>query len=182
MNENGAEESTTSKSNLLSSTIQHSPSNFIRILVIIALASLLFCILIIFIIAMLIKTQRFHLPSSEDKVSSSSFSRSSITATSTADFPNEIYQFKPQSILSYNHSPPYGNYFPTFLPGLVPQGNLSPRFYRPYLGHDRRPRRTPVHIQSPSVSSSNQGLLTTNRRIHRPTITRLQNGDVLISA
>jgi len=188
--------STTSKSNLFSSTIKQTTTNFIRILVIIAIASLLFFILIIFIIAMLIKSHRFHLSSSsEDKVSSSSFAHSTSTGTST-DFHNEIYQFKPQSFISTDYSRRYENYLttrPTFIPGLVPQTNLSPRFYRQYQGFDeQRRRRTPVNIQSPSLSSISpfvdRGSLTSNkynntkRQTHLPIVTRLQNGDVLISA
>lgn len=149
-------QSTTLESISFSATFNHPPAQFVRVLVIIALASLLFCILIIFIIAMLIKTRRFPLSSSsEDKVSSSSFIHSSSTATS-----NEIYQFKPQSILSYD----YSSTRPTFLPGLV---SLSPRFYRPYAQFPRRTSTFPC---------------TTNQRSHFPTVTHLQNGDVLISA
>lgn len=163
----------TSQSILFSSPMQQARTNFIRILVIITLASLLFCILIIFIIAMLIKTRRFRWPStSDDKISSSSFIHSTSTAIS-----NEIYQFKPQSILSYDYSQRHGNYFctrPTYLPGLVPQTNLSPRFSRPYSAFDTHYRRAPVHIQSPSLTYTDQGLF--------PSIKHLQNGDVLISA
>jgi hypothetical protein len=157
MYENLSDPSTTSKSILFSSTIkQIIPTDFLRILVIIALASLLFFILIIFIIIMLIKTHRFRLSSSsEDKISSSSFASSASTITSN-DYPNDIYQFKSQT---YDYSQ---HYYPTFIPGLVPQTNLSPRFYRSaYQGFNER--RIPVHIQS-------------------PIITHLQNGDVLISA
>ena len=163
----------TSQSILFSPPIQQTRTNFIRILVIITLTSLLFCILIIFIIAMLIKTRRFRWPStSDDKISSSSFIHSTSTAIS-----NEIYQFKPQSILSYDYSQRHGNYFstrPTYLPGLVPQTNLSPRFSRPYSAFDTHYRRAPVHIQSPSLTYTDQGLF--------PSIKHLQNGDVLISA
>jgi len=121
---------------------------FLRILAIIALASLLFFILIIFTMIMLIKTHRFRL-------SSSSFARSASIITSN-DYPNDIYHFKSQT---YDYSQ---HYYPTFIPGLVPQTNLSPRFYRSaYQGFNER--RIPVHIQS-------------------PIITHLQNGDVLISA
>ncbi len=134
---------------------------------------------------MLIKSHRFHLSSSsEDKVSSSSFAHSTSTGTST-DFHNEIYQFKPQSFISTDYSRRYENYLttrPTFIPGLVPQTNLSPRFYRQYQGFDERRRRAPLHIESPSLSSNNHRLLTTNQRTHLPTITHLKNGDVLISA
>jgi hypothetical protein len=143
-------------------TIKPTPTELIRILVIIAIASLLFFILIIFILAMLIKSHRCHLSSiSEDKVSSSSFAQSISTAMS-ADFPQEIYQYKPPSNLSNHYSKP------RLIPGLVPQTNLSPRFYRQ--------RRTPLYIQSPSI---NHGA---NKRIHRPIITHLKNGDVIISA
>lgn len=104
---------------------------------------------------MLIKTRRFRLfSSSEDKISSSSFARSASTVTSN-DYPNDIYHFKSQT---YDYSQ---HYYPTYLPGLVPQNNLSPRFYRSY--HEYNQRRVPIHIQS-------------------PIITHLQNGDVLISA
>ncbi len=149
---------TTSKSILFSSTIKRIlPTNFLRILIIIALASLLFFIVIIFIIVMLIKTHRFRLSSSsEDKISSSSFARSASTVTSN-DYHPDIYQFKSQT---YDYS---RHYYPTYLPGLVPQANLSPRFYRSYQGFNDRQRRIPLHIQS-------------------PIITHLQNGDVLISA
>lgn len=156
--ENLSDPSTTSKSILFSSTIkQILPTNFLRILIIIALASLLFFIIIIFIIVMLIKTHRFRLSSSsDDKISSSSFARSASTVTSN-DYPPDIYQFKSPI---YDFSRPC---YPTYLPGLVPQTNLSPRFYRPYQNFNDRQRRIPVHIQS-------------------PIITHLQNGDVLISA
>ncbi|UJR09466.1 hypothetical protein I4U23_013704 [Adineta vaga] len=168
--------------------------NFVRILVLIAIASLLFFILIMFIIAILIKTHRFRLSSfSEDKVSSSSFAPSISTAIST-DLSNEIYQFKQPSSLSMDYSRRYEQNLtmkPTFIHGLVPQANLSPRFYRQYQGFDQR-RRVPIQIESPSLSSMNpfvdQEFLTSNRynnmktRTHLPIVTHLQNGDVLISA
>jgi hypothetical protein len=137
---------------------------------------------------MLIKSHRLSLSTlSEDKISSSSFAPSTLTAIS-ANFQNEIYQFKPQSFILNDYSKRYENYFetirpPTFIHGLVSQPNLSAHFYRQYQGFDERRRRTPLHIQSPSPSYINHGLLTTNnRRTHLPTITHLQNGDVLISA
>jgi len=101
---------------------------------------------------MLIKSHRFHLStiSEDDKMSSIS-----------TDFPNEIYNFKPQSFIS-------NDYFPTFIHELVPQTNLSPRFYRQYQGVNERQR------QPPSLSYINHRLL--------PTITHLKNGDVLITA
>lgn len=172
--------SSTLKSNFFSSTMIQQPTiNFIRILILIAILSLLFFILILFIIAMLIKSRRFRLSTlSGDKISSSSFAPSSSTAIS-ADLSNEIYQFKPQSFISNDYSKRYEDYFstkPTFIPGLVPQTNLSPRFYRQYQGHDERQRRIPLNIQSPSLSHIN------HKRTHFPTITHLQNGDVLISA
>ena len=153
--------------------IQPAPKTFIRILVIIILASLLFCVLIIFIIAMLIKARRFRWPStSDDKTSSSSFIHSTSTALS-----NEIYQFKPQSILSYDYSQRHANHFyarPSsyYLPGLVPQTNLSPRFYRSVSGWNPHYRR--AQIRSSSLTHTDQGLF--------PSIRHLQNGDVLISA
>jgi hypothetical protein len=191
--------SNTSIFNLFSSTtkqLNQTTTSFIRILVIIALISLLFFILIIFIIAILIKSHRFRISSSsEDKVSSSSFAQSISTAIST-DFSNEIYQFKQQPIISIDYSRRYENYLtprPPLIHGLVPQTNLSPRFYRQYQGFDeQRRRRTPVNIQSPSLSSispfADRGSLTSNkynntkRQTHLPIVTRLQNGDVLISA
>lgn len=193
--------STTSMLNLFSSTTKqfnHTTNGFIRILVIIAIISLLFFMLIIFIIAILIKSHRFRISSSsEDKVSSSSFAQSISTAIST-DFCNDIYQFKQEPIISLDYSRRYENYLtarpsPPFIHGLVPQTNLSPRFYRQYHGFDeRRRRRAPVHVQSPSLSSINpyidHGLLTSNKynntknRTHLPSVARLQNGDVLISA
>jgi hypothetical protein len=178
--------STQSMFNLFSSTTQQTdqtPPNFNRILIIIAIASLLFLILIIFIIAILIKLHRFRITSStEDKVSSSSFAPSTITAISS-DFPSEIYQFKPDKpIISRLYD----------IPGLVPHTNLSPRFHRSYhRGYDER-RRIPLHIQSPTLARINpfidHGLLTidkhanTKRRTNLPRVTRLQNGDVIISA
>ncbi|CAF1076383.1 unnamed protein product [Rotaria sordida] len=186
-----------------SSTKQiHTISNsFIFILIIITIISLLCFILIISIITILIKTHRCRLllsSSSEDKVSSSSFAQSTSTAIST-DFSNEIYQFQQLPILSTDYSKHYENYLitqPKFIHGIVPQTNLSPRFYRHYQGFDKTQRRAPLHIQSPSLSYVNtfidHGLLTTNtssynndnikKRNHLPTITHLQNGDVLISA
>ncbi|CAF3425926.1 unnamed protein product [Rotaria socialis] len=178
-------------------------TSFVSILIIITIVTLLCFILIIFIIAMLIKTHRCRLSSSsEDKVSSSSFAQSTSTAIST-DFSNEIYQFQQLPIISTDYSRRYENYLitrPTFLHGIVPQSNLSPRFHRQYQGLERIQRRAPLQIKSPSLSCNNKytdhGLLTTNkydnnnnnnnnntkRRNHLPTVTHLQNGDVLISA
>lgn len=124
---------------------------------------------------MLIKARRFRWPStSDDKISSSSFIHSTSTAVS-----NEIYQFKPQSILSYDYTQRLGHSFsnrPTYLPGLVPQANLSPRFYRSSSGWDRHYRQAlpSAQIRSSSLTHPNQGLF--------PSIRHLQNGDVLISA
>jgi hypothetical protein len=171
-------------------------TSFARILVLIAVAGLLFFILIMFIIAILIKSHRFRVSSfSEDKVSSSSFAPSISTAMSS-DLSNEVYQFKHQPTLSIDYPRRYEHHVttkPTFIHGLVPQGNLSPRFYRPYQGFDERyRRRVPLQIESPSLSSVNpfvdRELLTSNRYnntkacTHLPLVTHLQNGDVLISA
>ncbi|CAF3323453.1 unnamed protein product [Rotaria sp. Silwood2] len=188
---------------LFSSTRKETNSmttSFIFILIIITIVSLLCFILIISIITILIKTHRCRLlSSSEDKVSSSSFAQSTSTAIST-DFSNEIYQFQQLPILSTDYSRHYENYLitrPTFIHGILPQTNLSPRFHRHYQGFDKTQRRAPLQIQSPSLSfvntSIDHGLLTTNKynkdnndntkkNHHLPTITRLQNGDVLISA
>lgn len=168
-------------SSTLNSNLSFSPTtNFFRILIIIAILSLLFFILILFIIAMLIKSHRFRLSTlSKDKISSSSFAPSSTTTAISADFSNEIYQFKPQSFISNDYSRRYEDYFstnPTFIPGLVPQTNLSPRFHRQYQGHYEQQRQRSLHIQSPSLSYINR------KRTHLPTVTHLQNGDVLISA
>lgn len=168
-------------SSTLNSNLSFSPTtNFFRILIIIAILSLLFFILILFIIAMLIKSHRFRLSTlSKDKISSSSFAPSSTTTAISADFSNEIYQFKPQSFIPNDYSRRYEDYFstnPTFIPGLVPQTNLSPRFHRQYQGHYEQQRQRSLHIQSPSLSYINR------KRTHLPTVTHLQNGDVLISA
>jgi hypothetical protein len=191
--------STISMSNLFSSTkkqFDQTPTMFIRVLIIIAIASLIFFILIVFIIAVLIKLHRFRISSSEDRVSSSSFGQSTLTATST-DLPSEIYQFKPQEpIRSTKYTRRYENYLttkPAFIRGLVPQTNLSPRFHQQYYDYDER-RRVPLNIQSPTLARINpfidHGLLTIDKyndnhikkRTDLPKITRLQNGDVFISA
>ncbi|CAF4880550.1 unnamed protein product [Rotaria sp. Silwood1] len=197
--------STISMLPLYSSTIKeiHTTikTSFILILIIITIISLLCFILIISVITILIKTHRCRLlSSSEDKVSSSSFAQSTSTAIST-DLSNEIYQFQQLPILTTDYSKHYQNYLieqTKFIHGIVPQTNLSPRFHRHYQDFDKIQRRAPLQIQSPSLSCVNtlidHGLLTTNKYNinnndnntkkcnHLPTITHLQNGDVLISA
>ncbi|CAF3963369.1 unnamed protein product [Adineta steineri] len=193
--------STTSMFDIFSSTttkqIYPPPMNFFRTLIIVAIASLLFFIFIVFIIAILIKSHRFRVSSfSEDKISSSSFAPSISTAIST-DLSNDIYQFKQQQpTVSLDYSRRYDNYLTTrstYIHGIVPQSNLSPRFYRQYQGFDerRRRRRAPLQIESPSLSSIDHELLTTKKYIHNnntktrthlPIVTHLHNGDVLISA
>lgn len=171
-------------------------TNFLRILILVAITSVLFFVLIMFIITVLIKSHRFRVSSfSEDKASSSSFAPSVSTAIST-DLSNDVYQFKHQPILSSDCPRRYEQHVntkPTFIHGLVPQANLSPRFYRPYQGFDeRRRRRVPLQIDSPSLASINpfvdRSLLTSNRynsmtpHTHLPIVTHLRNGDVLITA
>lgn len=194
--------STTSMIDLFSSPPKDNntlPSSFIYILLVITFVSLLCFILIIFIITMLIKTHRCRLSSSsEDKVSSSSFVQSTSTAIST-DYSNEIYQFQQLPILASDYPRHSENYLigrPTIIHGIVPQANLSPRFYRQYQGFDKMQRRGPLQIKSPSLSSVNKyidhGLLAKNKydhidnytkkRNHLPRVTHLENGDVVISA
>jgi len=78
----------------------------------------------------------------------------------------------------------------TFVQGLVPQTNLTPRFHRQQQTLDEK-RRIPLQIRSPSLSRINPFIdhasLTTNeyltkQRTPLPKVTRLQNGDVIISA
>ena len=190
--------STTTRSmfDLFSSTqkqINAITTNFTHILIIIAISSLLCFLLIIFIITMLIKTRRCLVsPLSADRASSSSFTQSTSTAIST-DFPLEIYQFKQFPIISTDNSKCHENYsMKNLVPihGLVSQTNLSPRFYRQHQGIHERERQAPLQMQSLSYVRPfvDHGLLTTKtynhtkKRTHQPTLTHLQNGDVLISA
>jgi hypothetical protein len=191
---------TTTIRNLLLSTYKqinrrNQTTAFIRILIVIAIAIVLFFILIIFIITIIIKSHHFHVPStsSEDKVSSSSFAQSTSTAISTDSSTNINYhqQLKQQSISTI---PPidYETYFKksTFVHGLVPRTNLTPRFHRQQQTLDEK-RRIPLQIRSPSLSRINPFIdhasLTTNEHLTKkrapvPKVTRLQNGDVMISA
>ncbi|CAF1933002.1 unnamed protein product [Rotaria magnacalcarata] len=190
----------TSTFSLLSSTYKNLDSDdqtaaFIRTLIFIAIAIILFFVLIIIIITILIKSRRLRTSSSslEDKVSSSSFAPSTSTTTSTDSPTHHDYhhQLKQQNIATITSS--YcENYLPKspFAHGLVPQTNLSPRFHRQQKTIDDR-RRIPLNIRSPSLSRINpfidHAALTTNEHITKkrsplPKITRLQNGDVLITA
>ncbi len=145
------------------------------------------------IIIIVIKSQRFRVPStsSEDKVSSSSFAQSISTGFSTDSPTNTNYQQQQQPISTL---PPinYENYLgtSTFMHSIVPQTNLSPRFHRPQQTLDDK-RRAPLHIRSPSLLRINPFIdhasLTTNEHLAKqrgtlPKITRLKNGDVIISA
>ncbi|CAF4228342.1 unnamed protein product, partial [Rotaria sp. Silwood2] len=125
--------------------------------------------------------------------SSSSFAQSTSTATS-ADSPINIdyhHQLKQQPISTVISSN-YDTYLTksTFVHGLVPQTNLSPRFHRQQKTIDER-RRIPLHIRSPSLSRINpfidHGSLTTNEHLTKkraplPKVTHLKNGNVIISA
>ena len=179
---------------------------FIRTLIVIAVAIVLFFILIILIIVMLVKSYRFRASStsSEDKVSSSSFAQSTSTALSMdlSTHPHNHYhqqleQVPPSTSISpitsadsFQH---YDNYLTktATVHGLIPQTVLSPRFHRQQQVLDER-RRAPLQIRSPSLSRINPfidhaSLATTkerqaNKRVSSPKVTRLQNGDVIISA
>ena len=168
---------------------------FVRILVAVTIAIILFFILITLIIIILIKSQRFRVSSttSEDKVSSSSFAQSTSTALST-DSPTNInyLQEKQQPSIATLPLINYQNYLnkSTFAQGLVPQTNLSPRFHRQQQTLDEK-RRVPLHIRSPSLLRINPFIdhasLTTKENLLKkrpllPQVTRLQNGDVIISA
>ncbi len=186
---------------LLSPTYKHinrrnQTTAFIRTLVVIAIAVILFFILIILIIIIVIKSQRFRVPStsSEDKVSSSSFAQSISTGFSTDSPTNINYQQQQKQQQSISTLPPinYENYLrkSTFIHGLVPQTNLSPRFHRPQQTLDEK-RRVPLHIRSPSLLRINPFIdhasLTTNEHLTKqrgplPKVTHLKNGDVIISA
>ena len=198
---------TTIISNLLSITTttiykqinnrQNETTGFIRTLIAIAIAITLFFILILLIITIVIKSHRFDVPSTsfEDKVSSSSFAQSTSTATSTdspinINYPHQIKQQQQQrTMLSID----YENYLKNspFVQGLVPQTNLTPKFHRQQQTIDEK-RRIPLEIRSPSLSRINpfidHALLTTTeqqlkkKHVQVPKITRLYNGDVLISA
>lgn len=192
---------TTSIYDMLSSTYKSLNSDdqtvaFIRTLIFIAISLMIFFILMILIVTILVKSHRLRISSksSEDKVSSSSFAPSTSTTTSS-DSPAQVdyhHQLKQQSI-STIVSPNYENYVTksTFVNGLVPQTNLSPRFHRQQKDIDDR-RRIPLNIRSPSLSRINPFIdhasltttseLSTNKRSPVPKITRLRNGDVLISA
>ncbi|CAF1026957.1 unnamed protein product [Rotaria sordida] len=185
---------------LLSSTYKHSnrqhqTTAFIRTLIAIAIAIILFFILVLLIIIIIIKSNRFRVSSksSEDKISSTSFAQSTSTATS-ADSPTDIdyhHQLKQQPISTVISSN-YENYLTrsTFVHGLVPLTNLSPRFNRQQKTIDER-RRVPLHIRSPSLSRINPFIdhasLTTNEHLTKkrsplPKVTHLKNGDFIISA
>lgn len=177
---------------------------FIRTLIFIAIAIILFFILIILIITMLVKSYRFRASStsSEDKVSSSSFAQSTSTALSMDLSTNPTSHYHQQleptrasispitSADSFQH---YDNYLSKtgIVHGLVPQAILSPRFHRQQQVLDER-RRTPLQIRSPSLSRINPfidhaSLATTkerqgSKRVSSPQVTRLENGDVIISA
>ena len=166
-------------------THQLSP-NFLRTLVIIISTITFFFLLILFLIVMLLKSRRLRLLSSfEDKVSASSFVQSTSTAISN-DFSNDIYQFKPRSISNMD----YGGFIEqsfrapeAALTGLVPQNNLSPRFYRHHQNFSQR--RAPLYIQSPSLSDPHRSELSTTTQepyVSQPRMTHLHNGDVIISA
>lgn len=174
---------------------RNEPIAFIRILVAIIIAVILFFILIVLIIIILIKSKRFRVASttSEDKVSSSSFAQSTSTALS-ADSPTNIHypQEKQQPSIATLPLINYQNYLnkSTFVQGLVPQTNLSPRFHRQQQTLDEK-RRVPLHIRSPSLLRINPFIdhasLTTKENFTKkrpllPQVTRLQNGDVIISA
>lgn len=173
---------------------QQTNNTFIRTIIVIFIAVLLFFILIILIIIIIIKSKHFHsmstaTSSSEDKVSSSSFAPSLSTALST-DSPanNTHYHQHPQPILSTINYQNYINQSSIFVNGLVPQSNLTPRFHRQQQNLDDK-RRIPLHIRSPSLSRINPFIdhasLTTNeqlKKVQLPQVTRLQNGDLIISA
>ena len=191
---------TTSITNFLFSTYKHTNHQnqtraFIRTLIFIAIAIILFFTLIILIILIILKSHRLHVSSisSDDKVSSSSFAQSTSTAIST-DSPTNInyhHQLKQEPISSLISSD-YENYLrkSTFVHGLVPQTNLSPRFHRQQQTIDKR-RRVPLHVRSPSLSRINPFIdhaslttsehLTQTQRSSLPKVTHLQNGDIIIS-
>ena len=153
---------------------------------------------------MLVKSYRFRASStsSEDKVSSSSFAQSTSTALSMDLSTNPTNHYHQQleparasispitSADSFQH---YDNYLSKtgIVHGLVPQTVLSPRFHRQQQVLDER-RRTPLQIRSPSLSRINPfidhaSLATTkerqaSKRVSSPQVTRLENGDVIISA
>jgi hypothetical protein len=170
---------------------------FVRTLIVIVVAIILFFTLIILIITILIKSHRFRITStsSEDKVSSSSFAHSTSTAISNDSSTNINYHHQleqQQQPISTIKSIDYKNYLSktTYLHGLVPQTNLSPRFHRQQQTIDDR-RRIPLNIRSPSLSRINpfvdHAALTTNEQFTKkrsplPKVTRLHNGDVIISA
>lgn len=168
---------------------------FIRTLIVIAIAIVLFFILIILIILILIKSRRCRSTSnsSEDKVSSSSFAHSTSTALSIDGSNHQLETARPSinTISSFDLGR-YDSYLntKTFGPGLVPQTTLSPRFHRQHQVLDDR-RRTPLQIRSPSLSRINPFVdhaslatqdYSTNQRPTLPRVTRLKNGDVIISA
>jgi hypothetical protein len=197
--------STTPIHNLLSSTYkkinrQNQTKAFIRTLIVIGLAIILFFILIVLIIVILIKSHRFRISStsSEDKVSSSSFAQSISTGISTDLSATMNYHQQQQpppaisTIISSDYARRYENYLtkPIFIHGLVPQTNLTPRFHRQQQVIDER-RRIPLHIRSPSLSRIDpfidHAALTTSEHIRKkrvplPKVTHLRNGDVVISA
>jgi hypothetical protein len=135
---------------------------------------------------MLMKSRRLRsLSSFEDKASASSFVQSTSTGIST-DFSNDIYQFKPKSISTLDYGMLMDQSYQSPRPalsGLVPQNNLSPRFYRHHQAFSQR--RAPLYIQSPSLSGLQTSDLSTTTHepyISLPKVTHLHNGDVIISA
>ncbi|CAF1123452.1 unnamed protein product [Adineta steineri] len=195
---------TTSFDNILSSTHkQISPLNqttvFIRTLIFITIAIILFFILIILIIIILIRSHRIHASTTpcEDKVSSSSFAQSTSTALSSDSSTNINYhrqsKQQEQQPISTVTSVSYENILTksTFVRGLVPETNLSPRFHRQQQTLDEK-RRIPLQIRSPSLTRINPfidhaSLTTTNEHSNKkratiPKVTCLQNGDIIISA
>lgn len=190
----------TSIHDFLSSTYQQvNPQNettvFIRTFIFIAIAMILFFVLIVLIIIIFIRTHRFHVSSTtcEDKVSSSSFAQSTSTALSTDSTNINYHRQLNQQPVSTITSVSYENILTksTFVHGLVPQTNLSPRFHRQQQLVEEK-RRIPLQIRSPSLTRINpfidHGALTTTnedlakKRSPLPKVTRLQNGDVIISA
>lgn len=173
-------------------SFDHQTAAFIRTLIIIGIAILLFFILIILIVLILIKTHRCRMtsPISEDKVSSSSFAHSTSTALSIDGSNHQLDGTRPSiNTISTVDFGRYDSYLTTksFGPGLVPQTTLSPRFNRQQQVLDDR-RRIPLQIRSPSLSRINpfvdHSSLATQEtsRPTLPRLTRLKNGDVIISA
>lgn len=130
-------------------------STLFKWLILVAIIIFILIIFIAFLIVILIKTRRIS--SNDEKISSSSFIISSSTIMSNdIGQENEHYQTG------------------SFVTGLLPQNSLSPRFYRPQQQFDQR--RVPMYIQSPSLSFLGQNQMSS------PKLTRLENGDILITA